>query len=347
MKKKLHFFFLYLLIFSFFGTINAQQPIYQLPNNSFETWYLETSNVNSIVPTNFNSFYSASGQMAPYAAAKRCDSSRDVRSDAAGNLSLHLFSSTVIGIRANGNVTTGRINAGSTQANSPDNYNYTDYTTTSPKYYQEITGTPDSLRFWVKYLPGRAQNPNITDKGRIRVYIHGTGECRDASQYPAGMNETQLYYGKAMKEFYKEDGAWHCYQVPFEYTGTNNQKNANGNYYVLVSMTTNSVPGGGADNPDKVWFDDIEFIYNNPQSIQKFTDTEKITLFPNPANQYITIATSQNMTITNVKIFDIRGALLLHKSFTGSINITTLHKGVYFVHIETNEGITVKRLVVL
>ncbi|MDR0206607.1 MAG: T9SS type A sorting domain-containing protein [Bacteroidales bacterium] len=338
----------FLSAFCFFPFASyAQQSIYQLPNNSFETWYLETSNERSIVPTNFNSFFSASGQMATYAADKRCDSSRDVRSEAAGNFSLHLFSTIVLGIRANGNVTTGRINAGSIVANSADNYNYSDYATTPPKYYQEITGTPDSLRFWVKYLPGREQTPNITDKGRIRVYIHGTSECRDASQYPTGMSESQLYFGKAMKEFYKEDGEWHCYTVPFEYTGTNNQKNANGNYYVLVSLTTNSAPGGGADNPDKVWFDDIEFIYNNPQSIQSFTNKEQnIKIFPNPANQYVTIATSQNAIITDVKIFDICGALVIHKPFTENIDIATLQNGIYFVHIETNEGTFVKHLVV-
>jgi hypothetical protein len=428
MKKKLHSFILCFLVSSFFGTLNAQQPIYQLPNNSFETWYLETTNVNSIVPVNFNSFYSASGQWGNLVAIKRCDSSRDVRPGATGTFSLHLFSSTILLIRANGNVTTGRINAGSLTANSPDNYNYSDYTTTPPKYYQEITGTPDSLCFWVKYLPGRNQDPNVIDKGRIRVYIHGTGECRDASQYPEGMTETQLYYGKAVKEFYKEDGEWHCYQVPFEYTGTNTQKNANGNYYVLLSMTTNSVPGGGEGNPDRVWFDDIVFLYNKrladlkvdgvtipgfnpdittynyfyegtvpigtvtaitqspnnpvvnivqatsedpiatvtvthggeskiytvmfkPLAIQNFTATEQtIALFPNPASQYITITASQNITITDVKIFDMRGVLMLQESFefvnARKIDVASLHQGIYFIRIETKESIVVKRFIV-
>jgi hypothetical protein len=351
MKKKLHSFVLCIITCSFFITVNAQQATYQLLNNSFETWYLETTDVHSIEPTNFNSFYSASGQWAPYAASKRCDSSRDVRTEVVGTFSLHLYSTSVLGIRANGNVTTGRINAGSTQASHADNYNYTDYATTPPKFYQEIKGKPDSLRFWVKYLPGRNQTPNTTDKGRIRVYIHGTGECRDATQYPVGMTETQLYYGKAVKEFYKEDGDWHCYQVPFEYTGTNTQKNANGNYFVLVSMTTNSVPGGGADNNDEVWFDDIVFIYNDPIGVQDFAATEAfITLFPNPASQFVTITASQNITITDVKIFDIRGILVWHEPFetltTKKIDIAKLHNGVYFAHIKTNEGFVVKRLLI-
>ena len=260
MKKTLHFLILCLVAFSFFGALHAQIPIYQLPNGGFENgWIREVSNeAKSIVPIGYHSFYSATGGVASLGKDQRCDSSRDVRVGATGVYSLSLFSTSTLGIRANGNVTTGRMNAGSISAGSSDNYNYTQI----PDYCQEITGTPDSLRFWVKYLPGRSGATNTTDKGRIRVYIHGTGDCRDAPAYPSGMTETQLYYGKAMKEFYKEDGGWHAYQAPFEYTGTNIQKNANGNYYLLLSMTTNATPGGGANNADKVWFDDVEFVYS-------------------------------------------------------------------------------------
>ncbi|MCL2436142.1 MAG: hypothetical protein FWD09_08440, partial [Lentimicrobiaceae bacterium] len=270
MKKNLLSFILCFLAICLFGTLNAQEPIYQLSNGNFENgWYRETSNAGSIVPVGFNSFYSGAGSLIGTASAQRQDSSRDVRAGATGAFSLRMYSTTVLGIRANGNVTTGRIYASSMTANNAGNYNYTDYapssTTTPPnpsKFCPEITGTPDSLRFWVKYLPGRTGATNTTDRGRIRVYIHGIGECRDAPQYPSGMTEVQLYYGKAMKEFYKEDGGWHCYQVPFEYTGNNDQRNDNGNFHVLVSMTTNATPGGGANNADQVWFDDIEFVYS-------------------------------------------------------------------------------------
>ena len=264
MKKKLTYLFSCLFAFSFFGTLNAQtESIYQLPNGGFETWYRETSNAGSIVPTGFNSFYSAETTvLTQIGVAQRCDSSRDVRADATGTFSLYMYSNTTLGVRANGNVTTGRMKMGSATALHLDNHNWTNLTTNPPKHYQEITGTPDYLRFWVKYLPGRSGATNTTDMARIRVYIHGTEPCRDAPIYPAGMTETQQYYGKAMKEFYKEDGEWNCYEVPFEYTGTNIQRNANGNYYVLLSMTTNATPGGGANNPDHVWFDDIEFVYS-------------------------------------------------------------------------------------
>lgn len=263
MKKNLLSLILCFLAFSLFGTLKAQtEAIYQLPNSGFEEWYRETSNAGSIVPVNFNSFYSAQSDclLCSMGVAKRCDSSRDVRNDAAGTFSLYLFSTSTLGIRANGNVTTGRMWMGSTSALNVNNYNYTDFTLNAPKHYQEFRGTPDSLRFWVKYLPGRNGETNTVDYGRIRAYIHGTGECRDAPVFPSGKVEEDYYYGKAVKQFYKEDGGWHCYTVPFEYTGNNTQKNADGNYYLLLSMTTN-MPGGGANNADQVWFDDVEFVY--------------------------------------------------------------------------------------
>jgi hypothetical protein len=272
--KKINILFIFLLsaFFILQTSLRAQTPIYQLPNNGFETWYRETSNAGSIVPTNFNSFYSASTTLLTgMGVSQRCDSSRDVRAGATGTFSLRMYSNEVIGVRANGNVTTGRVKMGSTTALHVDNHNYTALTVNPPKHYQEITGTPDSLRFWVKYLPGAgassnpptpASIPNTTDKARIRIYIHGTGECRDAPVYPTGMTEQSYYYGKAVKEFYKENGGWQCYQAPFEYTGNNIQKNDNGNYYVLVSLTTNVIPGGGSGNPDWIWYDDIEFIYS-------------------------------------------------------------------------------------
>jgi len=261
MKKNQQFKTLVLCLLAFvcMGTINSQTAIYQLPNGGFETWYRETTNAGSIVPTGFHSFYSATGSLASMSQAQRCDSSRDVRSGATGIYSVKLYSNMVLGlVRANGNLTTGRIYASNMSASNAGNYNYTEV----PTYCQEITGTPDSLRFWVKYLPGRNGTTNTTDKGRIRIYVHGTGECRDAPDYEAGVVETQYYYGKAMREFYKEDGGWHSYQVPFNYNGTNIQKNTNGNYYVLISMTTNAEAGGGANNADQAWFDDVEFIYS-------------------------------------------------------------------------------------
>ncbi|MDR0207119.1 MAG: T9SS type A sorting domain-containing protein [Bacteroidales bacterium] len=296
MKKNL---FLLSIVSLFFlahlETLVAQnEPVYQLINAGFEAWHRElksgTNLANSIVPTGFNSFYSGSGGMIGTASAKRQDSTRDVRAGATGVHSLVVYNNSVLGVRANGNVTTGRINAANISASDQSNHNYTDHVPLTtfvpdnpPKFCQQITGTPDSLRFWVKYLPSRAAtatNPNKTDKGRIRVYIHGTGVCRDAPAYPAGMNEIDLYYGKAMAEFYKEDGGWNCYQVPFEYNGTNTVKNTDGNYYVLLSMTSNSSPGGGANgthatnvppgissyplsnNVDYAFYDDIEFIYS-------------------------------------------------------------------------------------
>ena len=254
----------------------AQTPIYQLPNGGFETWYTDgggTKGTTGTCPVGFNSFHSAECkstviivEMGTCAGVTQCNQQvTDTRPGSSGQYALRMYSNnvSVLSVRANGNTTTGRIAMGtSTTANDTDKYNYTDYALNAPKHYQEFTGTPDSMRFWVKYQPGRTGATNATDSGRIRVYIHGTGECWDAPKYKVGKTEQDYYYGRAMKHILKEDGDWNCYTVPFVYDGYNTTKNANGNYYMLVSMTTHAAPGGGANTADQIWFDDIEFIYS-------------------------------------------------------------------------------------
>ena len=277
MKKQQHFFnplhfacsVLCFLAFSLSSTLYAQQGVYQLPNGGFETWYRETSNANSIVPTGFNSYYSAETTVfTALGVDKRCDSSRDVRAEATGRLSLYIYSNTAAGVRANGNVTTGRIRMGSITPASSDNYNSIRVGT--PKHCQEFTGTPDSLRFWVKYAPGRTGTAggvnNTTDYGRINAVIHGTSNViSDANRIfrdPRDASNLGSWYGMATSEMLQTNNQWVQIATPFVYRGTNTATLPNGNRYLLLTMTTNATPGGGANNADQIWFDDIEFIYN-------------------------------------------------------------------------------------
>ena len=260
----------------FFGaTINSQaQGIFQLPNGGFERWYYETSDVKSLVPEGFNSFYTAAqdGSLTSLGVAQRCNKSADTRPGSLGDSSLLMYSTTVtiiiVSVRANGNVTSGRMRMGSSTADSPENYN--SVVVGNSKYCQEITGTPDSLRFWVKYKPGKTGSDggvnNVTDKGRMTATIHGTDNAiNDAVRLfrdPTDVSNLNSWYGRAVGEMYQTNNQWVQITVPFEYLGNNTTTLPNGNRYLIMSMTTNSTPGGGANNPDSIWFDDVEFVYS-------------------------------------------------------------------------------------
>ncbi len=65
--------------------------------------------------------------------------------------------------------------------------------------------------------------------------------------------------------------------------------------------------------------------------------TEKITIYPNPASDFITINTSEKASI---KVFDITGKLKISENLTGNtLNISTLSEGVYFISIQTETGV--------
>lgn len=70
----------------------------------------------------------------------------------------------------------------------------------------------------------------------------------------------------------------------------------------------------------------------------------KLTLTPNPANEYINI--SGNLKISNIVISDINGKTVLNQNNnTNNINVSQLNNGIYFVKIITNEGVATKTFI--
>ena len=96
--------------------VNAQT---QIDNSGFENW---ESVSGGSEPVNWNSFLTASGGLAGFA-ANQIEESTDKRPGSAGNKSARIWSRSVLGVVANGNVTLGRINMGSSSPTDANNYN--------------------------------------------------------------------------------------------------------------------------------------------------------------------------------------------------------------------------------
>ncbi len=76
---------------------------------------------------------------------------------------------------------------------------------------------------------------------------------------------------------------------------------------------------------------------------------QRIAVFPNPANEQITITAPVGLQASEVRITDIIGnTLLKHPAFTGSIqlNVSLLEGGAYFVEVTTPAGISTRKLVI-
>ena len=223
----------------------AAKAQYQLSNPGFESW--EGTSATSR-PSHWSSFPQADGSWAWAASTAQHYHRHGGRPGTAGSSYLTIYSRSVLGIVANGNMTTGQIHVGSTSASNSSNYNYTHR---GGSYCHAFSGTPDSMYVWVSYYAASASS-----QGSIRAYLHGNNDFRD----PNDCSSTNLFRGRAVAEFGRtttssSSPTWVQQKVRFEYNGASSVN------YVLMSMTTNTTPGGGSAN-DSLSVDDIEFVYS-------------------------------------------------------------------------------------
>lgn len=217
-------------------SVNGTQ---QLPNMGFEEY--DNLGDKTIEPVGWNSFYTANvgSSLIAMGQEQRLDRQSVVRPGSSGTYSMRVYATNVIGVNANGNVTTGRINMGSTTADNPANYNFTDRA--SAGFNLPFTVIPDSMIIWAQYN-------NASAEGQIKAVIHNDNNERDPG--------TNLNNAVAIATINptKGNGGWIRYSVPFSRTGCN----SNDPRYILVSITTNKKPGG---DMAEIWVDDIFFYY--------------------------------------------------------------------------------------
>lgn len=246
----------------------------QIPNSGFEVWMNEGETVAE--PVGWHSFKTAGGNLSMMGGDQLHESS-DVRPGSLGSRSARINSNQILGIPANGNLTTGRINMGSmTAADITGNYNFTDLT--DPAHALPFTTVPDSLTFWVKFMmtdklyqsTGLFQGFYVTDSSDMYAALTVTIHDGDTSYQDPNVDslkqgmETHVV-AKAQQLFPDTKGEWVRYSVPFE-PGMSDKPE-----YILVSLTTNINPGMGpgstATKADTIWIDDMLMIYNPTVSL--------------------------------------------------------------------------------
>lgn len=230
----------YISIFSIFLTsaIVAQQ----IDNGDMEVW--DNLGTADEEPANWNSFMTATGGLA-FFGSQQVEQSTNVPSSSSGMYSARVYSKSTLGIVANGNLTLGRINMGSSTPSSPDNYNYT--STGDSDFSQALTASPDSLVFWVNYNAN-----NSSDSARVRAVIHDNYDYRD----PTDAGSEPHTVAVASLNYVPTNG-WERKSVPFAFVGPSSNPE-----YILITFTTNKTPGGGSAG-DEVFIDEVELIYNS------------------------------------------------------------------------------------
>lgn len=308
-----------LIGFSIFATslTFAQQ---QIGNGDMESW--ETVAAGS-EPVNWSSFMTASGSLNGQADVQVEQITTNLRPGTTGTSCAHIWTRDAgFGIKANGNMTLGRVNMGSISPSGSSNYNYSDVADAA--FSEAITDSPDSLVFWAKY---NAANANST--ARVKATLHDNGNYRD----PEDAAATALVHGTAELNYAPTNG-WVRISIPFNYSGA-----ASTHTHLLITFASNSTPGGGDVN-DEVFIDDVELIYNPITSGINEGSIDVMNVKAYNKQLHFNDANDANASYA---VYSLTGALIQEGNVKNSIEFNKPN-GVYLVTVKSSKGISTHRV---
>lgn len=275
----------------------------QIIGGDFEKWHTaKYEELTSDEPDGWHSFMSAHPTMDMFGNACRnthTSISKEVRPGSTGSNSVKLTSGivkvSVFKVPANGTLTTGRLIAGAVDANDPKNNSTSDPSSTEKDgagnpFYAPLAARPDSIVAWVKFKQG-----TLKDKDKDYKYATISAIIHDNTKYQDPEDKTyKNVVAKAQNAKIESNGfKWQRISIPFDYESykANNVEPHN----ILITFSTNAKPGVAskdADNPDVMYIDDVELVYND-----YYTDNLVISCDGE-------VAPAQQTTITVTKYLD-------------------------------------------
>lgn len=243
----------------------------QLPNSGFETFHTATyDSYTSEEPNGWHTFMSASGSLASQVATiTHTWASNEIRKNAetenkqcvkvaSAPVKIKFGSLERIVASANGTITTGRLQAGSMTASDKANCAFLDFSLTNKDgngdpYYAVLNNKPDAIKAWVKFKAGDGNN-NPT--ASISALLSNGKKIQD----PEDSKLEDNIIARAINTNIASTNAWQQIEIPFNYANTTTTPLG-----ALVTISTCSVPSGGSKsetNPDIIYVDDIELVYN-------------------------------------------------------------------------------------
>lgn len=223
---------------------NTVDDRYQLPNSDLEAW----SNTTTGEPDRWHGFKTATGTWA-WAAPATLAQSEDVHSGSAGQYSAVVTSKSVFGTVANGTMTSGRLNAGSTSATDSTNNYAASAQSYGDDYFIPLQAKPDQFKVWLKFQPGATNS-------RAKVSVKTFDGTYYQEPYPQGTTYTNLSGGIVGGQIAVCDWTQFTFPMNYEnYAGNNAETNG-----IFVTFSTNVNPGQGSNN-DKLFIDEMELVY--------------------------------------------------------------------------------------
>ena len=234
MKKTLTLLSLFILLFT------AAFGQYQFPNPDFENWS-RLNGGGDDVPTNWHTFNTADGNYANFSLfGSNTSDNHSNRVDGYGDgYAVEMYAASVIGVTANGAITTGRTHMGAMSPGGAKNYNY------DPSGYRwSFSGRPDSICFYSKKV-------FLTGNAYLKVFIHDGNTFYDK----ANGDLSGTSYGSMLYAFMPgTDWTRCCKEITWTDVTTTPE-------LILASFSTNTVAGAGSTS-DKYSVDKIRCVYD-------------------------------------------------------------------------------------
>ena len=269
----------------------SKEAAYQIANADFENW---TDDENAKIAEGWNSFDTAAGLFASFASM----SPMPQKIEGYKGNGVRIVSKDLWVAYANGNITTGHINMGSTNPADATNYNFTDRTDVNGN--MPFAGRPDAFEVYARFTPGtakaateEAEQEQPALQGRVQLILH-----KDAAYHDPEMAEMADEKVGSANVLIPATEEWTKFTGEFSYTTDATPEVQ----YLLASATTNPVPGASKD--DQLDLDELHLIYYSTLKDLQI-DGKTIEGF-SPENTEYTIE-SDNADLLNTITFEKKG----------------------------------------
>ena len=122
--------------------------------------------------------------------------------------------------------------------------------------------------------------------------------------------------------------------------------NANEWYLMINLAITQAGPNSNTVFPNQMEIDYVRVYQENLTNSINIDDKNKYIVFPNPANDVLTI---QGKNVSSIKIFNIHGNIVFSKNVNNNkkVDISILNKGMYLVELENYSGFKGNKKVII
>lgn len=303
-----------------------------ISNGGFELW---GGNTSPGVSTEPNGWYSnKSGTGLASSGPQTCY--QDMTIKHAGTSSARVETKYYIIAVVNGNVTTGIVNAPS--SNKAQGFIST--IAGSDIRRMAFTSRPDSLTGWYQYTQATTGTGATSEQGKVRAILH-KGHYYDP-EVPVSGNHPDSSMNKIGDALFltamANNTTWKRFSVPFTYTSSATPA------YIMINVTSSAnqltTAPGSTGVGSKLWLDDLAPIYNSTKVNEHLNKEQNIKVYSYNKFAYVDF-TKRSDDKAVLTIYDLTGKMVSSHVIEGdklnAFDMSELNNGLYLYQLSGSD----------